>query len=180
MATLISVLTREIIGASWQNWRVSIIENRVRIQFGLKLIATAMPFLLIASLQAGERKVLTIGIDGLRPDALIAANAPNVDSLVDGTFFGTSGPSGIFATYAQSEHLTFSGPGWGAYMTGLHVDRHGADTNGFENVVPGTKDWFAPLEAFDPTLNTRRVLTWQIASDSFPSGADIVENYEYS
>jgi hypothetical protein len=129
---------------------------------------------------AGERKVLTIALDGLRPDALIAADAPHIDSLVDGSFFGTPGPSGIFATYAQAEHLTFSGPGWGAYMTGLHVDRHGADTNEFENVVPGTTDWFTPLEAFDPTLNTHRVLTWNIASTSFPSGADTAENYEYS
>ncbi len=131
------------------------------------------------SAHAGERKVLTIAVDGLRPDALIAANAPNVDSLLDGSFFGTGGPSGIFATYAQSEHLTFSGPGWGAYMTGLHVDRHGADTNGFENVVPGTTDWFTPLEAFDPTLNTHRVITWQIAHTSFPSGADTATNFEY-
>ncbi|HEX6961521.1 MAG TPA: alkaline phosphatase family protein, partial [Lacipirellula sp.] len=129
---------------------------------------------------AREKKVLTIAIDGLRPDALVAANTPHIDSLVDGTFFDTAGPSGIFADYAQAEHLTFSGPGWGAYMTGLHVDRHGADTNGFENVVPGTTDWFTPLEAFDPTLNTHRVLTWQIASDSFPSGADTAENFEYS
>ena len=53
-------------------------------------------------------------------------------------------------------------------MTGLHVDRHGADTNEFENVVPGTTDWFTPLEAFDPTLNTHRVLTWKIAHTAFP------------
>lgn len=150
-------------------------------KFAPTLACTAAMMVAISiAAQAGERKVLTIAVDGLRPDALIAANAPNVDSLVDGTFFGTSGPSGIFVTYAQSEHLTFSGPGWGAYMTGLHVDRHGANTNGFENVVPGTTDWFTPLEAFDPSLNTRRVLTWQIASNSFPSGADIVENYEYN
>lgn len=130
--------------------------------------------------QARERKVLTIALDGLRPDALAVADAPNIDSLLDGSFFGTSGPSGIFANYAQSEHLTFSGPGWGAYMTGLHVDRHGADTNGFENVVPGTTDWFTPLEAFDPNLDTRRVITWEIAHTSFPSGADISEVYEYN
>jgi hypothetical protein len=130
--------------------------------------------------RAGERKVLTIGIDGLRPDALLAADAPNIDSLLDGSFFGTSGPSGIFATYAQAEHLTFSGPGWGSYMTGLHVDRHGADTNGFENVVPGTTDWFTPLEAFDPSLNTHRVITWVIAHNSIPSGADTADVYEYS
>ncbi len=145
------------------------------------LIAAAIMACHGAPAHAGEneRKVLTIALDGLRPDALIAANAPNIDSLVDGTFFGTTGPSGIFATYAQAEHLTFSGPGWGAYMTGLHVDRHGADTNEFENVVPGTTDWFTPLEAYNPSLNTHRVLTWNIANTSFPSGADTAENFEY-
>ena len=139
-----------------------------------------MPFLLAGSLQAGERKVLTIAMDGVRPDALAAANTPNIDSLLNGTFFGTGGPSGMFSMNAQAEHLTFSGPGWGAYMTGLHVDRHGADTNGFEHVVPGTTDWFVPLESFNPSLNTHRVLTWNIASTSFPSGADTVDNYEYN
>jgi hypothetical protein len=155
-------------------------ENCVRFQIRLKLLATALPFLLIASLEAKERKVLTIAMDGVRPDALAAANTPNIDSLLNGSFFGTAGPSGIFSMTAQAERLTFSGPGWGAYMTGLHVDRHGADTNGFEHVVPGTTDWFVPLEAYEPGLSTHRVLTWQIASDSFPSGADTVDNYEYS
>lgn len=129
---------------------------------------------------AREKKVLTIGLDGVRADALAAAATPNIDSLLNGTFFGTGGPSGIFAMNAQAEHLTFSGPGWGAYLTGLHVDRHGADTNEFEHVVPGTTDWFAPLEAFKPSLDTHRVLTWQIASDSFPTGADTKENFEYT
>lgn len=143
-------------------------------------LCAALVILVASSAMAREKKVLTIGLDGVRPDALAAANTPNVDSLLDGTFFGTGGPSGIFAMNGQSEHLTFSGPGWGAYMTGLHVDRHGADTNEFENVVPGTTDWFTPLEAYEPSLNTHRVLTWQIASDSFPSGADTAENFEYT
>lgn len=143
-------------------------------------LCAALVFLVATAAVAREKKVLTIGLDGVRPDALDVASTPNVDSLLNGAFFGTAGPSGIFAMNAQSEHLTFSGPGWGAYMTGLHVDRHGADTNEFENVVPGTTDWFTPLEAFDSTLNTHRVLTWQIASDSFPSGADTAENFEYT
>ena len=49
-------------------------------------------------------------------------------------------------------------------MTGLHVDRHGADTNEFENVVPGTTDWFTPLGGTSiPASNTHRVITWVIA-----------------
>lgn len=144
------------------------------------IFAVAAISIATTSLEAGERKVLTIAMDGLRPDALVAANTPRIDSLLNGTFFGTSGPSGIFSMNAQAEHLTFSGPGWGAYMTGLHVDRHGADTNEFENVVPGTSDWFTPLEAFAPSLNTHRVLTWSEAHNGIPSGADTVENFEYS
>ena len=118
-----SALSRDPIPASWPNWRIRMSENRARIQFGFRLIATTMPFLLIAPLQAKERKVLTIAMDGVRPDALAVANTPNIDSLLNGTFFGTGDPSGIFSMNAQAEHLTFSGPGWGAYMTGLHVDR---------------------------------------------------------
>lgn len=146
----------------------------------IHILAFAIAWCATAALHAGDRKVLTISVDGLRPDALLAASTPNIDSLLDGTFFGTGGPSGIFATYAQSEHLTFSGPGWGAYMTGLHVDRHGANTNEFQNVVPGTTDWFTPLESHNPSLNTHRVLTWEIAHTSFPSGADTVVNFEYN
>jgi hypothetical protein len=144
------------------------------------LIAASLVLYIFSPAAAGERKVLTIAVDGLRPDALLAAEAPNVDSLLDGSFFGTVGPSGIFPMHAQSEHLTFSGPGWGAYMTGLHVDRHGADTNEFENVVPGTTDWIVPLETHDPSLNTHRVMTWEIAHDAFPSGADTAVNFEYN
>ena len=153
---------------------------RRNVRLTISILSIAALSIAATSLPAGERKVLTIALDGLRPDALLAANAPNVDSLTNGTYFGTSGPSGIFPMNAQAEHLTFSGPGWGAYMTGLHVDRHGADTNGFEHVVPGTTDWFTPLEAFNPSLDTHRVLTWNIASTSFPSGADTVDNYEYT
>ena len=158
--------------------RISAVTRRViRVSVLCALLGTTTWFVPAV---AGERKVLTIAVDGLRPDALIAANTPNIDSLVNGTFFATGGASGIFATYAQAEHLTYSGPGWGAYLTGLHVDRHGADTNDFQNVVPGTTDWLAALEAFDPTLDTRRVLTWEIAHNSIPSGADIAEVYEFS
>ena len=156
--------------------------NSIAIVCRLALRAAVLGAIVIgcSTADAREKKVLTIALDGLRPDALIAANAPHVDSLLDGSFFGTSGPSGIFADYAQSEHLTFSGPGWGAYMTGLHVDRHGADTNGFENVQPGVTDWFTPLEAFNPSLDTHRVITWVIAHASIPSGADQAEVFEYS
>src|SRR3954447_11527847 len=101
-----SALTRRLI-ASRPIAHKRMCESLARFWFGLRLFATAMPFLLAGSLLASERKVLTIAMDGVRPDALAAANTPNIDSLLNGTFFGTGGPSGMFSMNAQAEHLTF-------------------------------------------------------------------------
>jgi len=129
---------------------------------------------------AQEKKALTIAIDGLRPDALAVAATPNIDSLLDGSFFNSREPTGFFSMNAQAEHMTFSGPGWGAYITGLHVDRHGADSNSFVNATPGLKDWISIIEQHQPELNTYRVLTWAVADQAFESGADTAVNFEYT
>lgn len=91
---------------------------RRNVRLTISILSIAALSIAATSLPAGGRKVLTIALDGLRPDALLAANAPNVDSLTNGTYFGTSGPSGIFPMNAQAEHLTFSGPGWGRVHDG--------------------------------------------------------------
>ena len=46
-----------------------------------------VPTLLATLSVAGERRVLIIGVDGLRPDCLAAAETPNIDRLIaDGTY----------------------------------------------------------------------------------------------
>ncbi|MHC4743051.1 MAG: hypothetical protein ACYS8Z_14135, partial [Planctomycetota bacterium] len=66
----------------------------------------------------GNKHALIIGIDGCRPDALIAADTPNLDSLMAGgswTMDAFSG--GILGTSTQQ--ATSSGPAWSSILTGV-------------------------------------------------------------
>ena len=48
-------------------------------------------------------KVLQIGIDGVRPDALLAAKTPNLDLLAE---------KGSLTLEARTTSITSSGPAW--------------------------------------------------------------------
>jgi hypothetical protein len=68
------------------------------------------------------RHALVIGIDGCRPDALLVADAPNLEAIA------TLGR----ATYAASTQLeapTKSGPGWASILTGVDAGKHLVDAN---------------------------------------------------
>src|SRR4051812_20813467 len=72
---------------------------------------------------ARAKKVLIIGIDGCRPDALRAAKAPNLEALIrDGAYSGK----------AQTGDATISGPGWSSMLTGVWRAKHGVRDNRFE------------------------------------------------
>jgi hypothetical protein len=70
------------------------------------------------------RKVLIIGVDGMRPDAMVAADAPNFDALI---------ASGSWTDQCMAEDITISGPGWSTILTGVHRDKHGVTDNSFAN-----------------------------------------------
>jgi len=72
-----------------------------------------------------EKKVLFIGIDGCRPDALIQAETPIMDQLSN---------NGVFindALCSTNGQPTVSGPGWSTMITGVWYDKHGVSDNSF-------------------------------------------------
>lgn len=80
----------------------------------------------------GGKRVLVIGIDGCRPDALQRAvqegMAPHLKQLIDGgTVSWTAVAGGQLGT--PTEQPTISGPGWGSICTGVWTDRHGLVDN---------------------------------------------------
>ncbi len=80
----------------------------------------------LCSLAGGQKKVLLIGIDGCRSDALILANTPNIDQLID---------NGIFipnASCSINNQRTRSGPGWSTMLTGVWFEKHGVTSNSFK------------------------------------------------
>lgn len=70
-----------------------------------------------AASEVGDRRAVVIGVDGLRPDALAIADAPNLRRLMD------EGGSTWTAT-TQLEVPPVSGPGWATLLTGVDPSAH--------------------------------------------------------
>lgn len=91
-----------------------------------------------AAAQTPVPKVLVVGVDGLRPDAMAAARTPNIDALIAG---------GCYSDNAQVEDLTFSGPNWASILHGVHRDQHNVTTNDYlGNTLANHPDFLAWLE----------------------------------
>ena len=67
-------------------------------------------------------KVLLIGIDGLRADALADAETPAIDALV---------ADGCLTLEASASAHTVSGPGWSSVLCGVWPDKHRSTDNRF-------------------------------------------------
>lgn len=116
-------------------------------------------------------KALVVAIDGLRPDALAAADTPTLDALI---------ADGSYSDAAQGEDMTFSAPNWSAILHGVHRDKHGALDNDYpETNLDQWPDFFTYLERHNPEWNTYRVLTWKEAHEGQPTGADIAVFRDY-
>lgn len=96
-------------------------------------IAAIACLLLTTSMCAADdvpaRRILWIGMDGCRPDALQKAETPNLDSLkTSGAWSYTTKIQG--SRYQKSD--TSSGPGWSSFLTGVWADKHGVNDNSFD------------------------------------------------
>ncbi|MHA1369280.1 MAG: alkaline phosphatase family protein [Promethearchaeota archaeon] len=87
------------------------------------------------------RKVIIIGIDGMRADAMLVARTPNIDRLAR---------NGLYSWKAQTELKTVSGPAWTSLLTGVHMDKHMVDDNEdmdvkrkVPTIISIIKDWNA-------------------------------------
>ena len=99
-----------------------------------------------------KRKVLIIGLDGIRSDAIQIANTPNIDRLIR---------DGIYCRTAITETRTTSGAAWTSLLTGVHHQKHKVLENDFNSrdfkyktIVKILKDW-------DPSLKTVAHRNWE-------------------
>ena len=125
----------------------------------------------LPSVQAQEQpgRVLMIGIDGVRSDALQVAITPNLDALIAG---------GLFSPDALNDDITISGPGWSAIHCGVRSGKHNVVDNSFggQNYFqyPG---WLARVESAHPDWNTLSVSQWSpINNQIVGNSADVVVN----
>ena len=92
----------------------------------MKIKTILLSGLIFGSLLSGQnKKLLFIGIDGCRPDALTQAQTPNIDGLINGGIYIND------ALCSINGQPTVSGPGWSTMITGVWFDKHGVSDNSF-------------------------------------------------
>jgi hypothetical protein len=125
--------------------------------FGLKGRVFVMSLGLMLGLTAcgdgnAAKKVLVIGIDGIRVDILAETSTPNIDALI---------AEGFFSDRARTNVRTMSGPGWSSMLIGARTDKHLVDSNNFTgNDYATYPEFLTRLEQVNPSFNTLAVVDW--------------------
>lgn len=115
-------------------------------------IGIAMPAPLTAQNEPVHKKVLLIGLDGVRVDIMAAVSTPVIDSLA---------AAGFFSDEAQTRVRTVSGPGWSSMVIGARTEKHLVDGNDFTgNDYATYPDFLTRIEQIRPELHTLAVLDW--------------------
>ena len=114
--------------------------------------------LTLSAFASQERKVLIIGIDGTRSDALQQANTPNIDALI---------ANGLFTYDAWHCGITVSGPSWSTIMTGVWWNKHGVTSNTYTGSNYTDYPYFPTLaKQLLPNLHCVQVTEWAPMSDN--------------
>jgi arylsulfatase A-like enzyme len=114
---------------------------------------------------AKARKVLIIGIDGLRADALLAADAPRLHALAR---------EGAFTAEAMADRVTHSGPGWTAILTGAWSPRNGVIDNTFDGYHRDAHPhFFRRVKEAMPSAYTASIVNWEPIHSRLVTHADL-------
>lgn len=122
------------------------------------------------------KRVLFIGLDGTRFDAIEKAKTPNLHALMkDGIYSDTC----LILGDRYQKNDTVSGPGWSSILTGVWADKHGVHDNSFVGShYPDFPHFFARLKEARPDAKTASYVTWEPIHKLIVSAADETKNYE--
>ena len=120
-----------------------------------KIVLFAIILNFFALLISQEKKVLFIGLDGCRSDALDLATTPNIDALIEnGLYFND-------ALCSMNGQPTVSGPGWSSMITGVWFDKHGVTDNTFNGSnFSGFSQFNVILEESGQEFHTASFIMW--------------------
>jgi predicted AlkP superfamily pyrophosphatase or phosphodiesterase len=116
------------------------------------LVSALLPRVGLAQEEVLRKKVLLIGLDGVRVDIMARVETPVIDSLAT---------AGFFSDEAKTRVRTVSGPGWSSMTIGARTNKHLVDGNNFEgNDYATYPDFLTRIERERPELNTFAVVDW--------------------
>ena len=123
-----------------------------------KIVSIGFLFLITSLWASQPRKVLIIGIDGLRTDALQQANTPYLDALI---------ASGFYTYESWHEGITVSGPSWSTIMTGVEFPKHGVTSNSYSGSNYNEYPYFTKrAKECLPDLYQVQIVQWAPMSDN--------------
>ncbi len=99
-----------------------------------------------------QKKVLFIGLDGCRTDALLAANTPALDSLMN---------QAVVSLHCDRGAHTVSVPGWSTLLHGVNPDKHSLTSNSFRgNNYKRYPDLFHYINLYHSDLSLATITHW--------------------
>lgn len=123
-----------------------------------------------SSVPAVQPRLMIIGMDGARADALQVARTPNLDALI---------ASGFADFAAITGDISLSGPGWASMLSGVWCDKHGVLDNNVtwqNSRFDRYPHFLRRVEAAKPELVTASVSHWAPINDEIlcadEAGAD--------
>jgi hypothetical protein len=132
---------------------------------GFRGLAAALLAAGLSGQPADASRLLILGVDGCRPDALLQCRTPHLSGLAEG---------GAFTWWALSRPPTKSGPCWSSTFTGVWNGKHGVTDNTFANsrfdLYPML---FRRLKDADPDFNSGWFVCWPDLNTAMPHGADV-------
>lgn len=127
------------------------------------LLLSILCLSVFSQLQAQEKKVLFIGVDGVRSDALQQANTPTWDSLTS---------VGLYTYTSWHVDITVSGPSWSNMLTGVWSDKHGVTNNSYTGSHFDQYPYFVHhAKEHLPNLKAIEVSSWTPMCDVSVGGA---------
>jgi predicted AlkP superfamily pyrophosphatase or phosphodiesterase len=122
------------------------------------------------------KKVLYIGIDGTRFDAIEKAATPNLDALLAN---GIHSPTCLILGERYQKNDTISGPGWSSILSGVWADKHGVHDNSFNGrKYEQFPHFFARLKEVRSDAKTASFVTWKPIAEYITTAADTNEQFE--
>lgn len=117
-----------------------------------------------------QPKVLFIGIDGVRSDALQQANTPNIDTLM---------AHGLYTFDSWHCGATSSGASWSTMLTGVWEAKHQVTNNSYTNPNYANYPYF-PKRAKEclPNLKAVQIITWDPMND--PTNSNNTAGYVFN
>ncbi|GAB0155901.1 hypothetical protein CHRYSEOSP005_11630 [Chryseobacterium sp. Alg-005] len=128
----------------------------------------SMAVLISCLFGAQTKKVLFIGIDGCRADVMMAANTPNIHTLINESIYSLDGLCAA---------TTWSGNGWSTMLTGVWHTKHNVQDNSFTNPnYANYPDFLTRAETYNSNLRTISLAHWAPINDKIVQNADVQTN----